>query len=201
MKTNQNRINSPMGLRICLYVMLLAFGSCSSCKKDQPPPDPVSTLPPQTQTGANTFGAMVDGVPFIPERGTGFGSGPAVSGGYRDNLQNYIYRNNVWINAGNSTQGMTIWLRNVGSVGVYQLNFDTAPKPQAFYPENYISVSKNGATEFYTTTNTYAGTVEVTRADTINKIVSGRFSFTGLDRTTGKTIQVTNGRFDCKTGL
>src|SRR5262245_19748152 len=40
-----------------------------SCKKD------VTELPPATQTGANTFGAMVDGKMWIPQR-----FGPITSG-------------------------------------------------------------------------------------------------------------------------
>ena len=49
--------------------------------------------------------------------------------------------------------------------------------------------------ENYMTTTTYTGSVEVTRADSVNRIVSGRFSFTAVS-STGKTIKVTDGRFD-----
>ena len=45
------------------------------------------------------------------------------------------------------------------------------------------------------TTITYTGSVEVTRADRTNLILSGHFSFTGVS-SARKTIKVTDGRFD-----
>jgi hypothetical protein len=50
--------------------------------------------------------------------------------------------------------------------------------------------------DFYMTNTIYTGSVEITRADPTNLILSGRFSFTGFDISTGKTINVTDGRFD-----
>jgi len=38
-----------------------------SCKKN----DPVSALPPETQTGANTFGCLVNGQPWTPQGNDG----------------------------------------------------------------------------------------------------------------------------------
>ena len=58
------------------------------------------------------------------------------------------------------------------------------------------SESRNNPTYLGKMSNTtYTGSVEVTRADSVNRIVSGRFSFTAVS-STGKTIKVTDGRFD-----
>ena len=189
--------------RLSCYILLLAFTSCKSCKKT-PPPTPLETLPIETQTGAGTFGALIDGQPWLPIR-TNYAASWPRTGGYISDLSSYLYKNNVWIEVGAPNQGFTIWLRNVDKVGTYPLNFDTAPKPQIFYPQNYASFIKTDTyrtiDEFYTTTSTVTGSVEITKADTTNNIVAGRFSFDAIDRATGKTIKVTNGRFDCKTGL
>jgi hypothetical protein len=49
----------------------MLFNTTTSCDKndDDSPQDPVSQLPPATMTGANTFGALLDGEPFIPSGG------------------------------------------------------------------------------------------------------------------------------------
>ena len=194
MKKTQNRIISPhAGWRLCLYVMLVMFASCKSCKKE------INLLPDETQTGANTFGCLVDGKAWIPTGSGAIGSKPIV-GGYRSALPP-VYSNstNVWILTSRDSERISLYARNVDRIGAYPLNFDTGPAPQELYPQNYASCSTNSG--FYTTTTIHTGVVEITRADTVSSIVSGRFSFTGLDRTTNKTIQVTDGRFDCKTGL
>lgn len=48
---------------LLLLPILLGLLSCN--KDDDRPTDPVDLLPPITQTGAGTFGALVDGKPFI----------------------------------------------------------------------------------------------------------------------------------------
>ncbi len=53
-----------------LFILLLAItvNVCSS-NDDDSPQDPVAQLPPATQTGENTFGALLDGEAFIPGGG------------------------------------------------------------------------------------------------------------------------------------
>ena len=180
--------------RLSCYILLLAFTSCSSCKKE------VDALPPETQTGANTFGCLIDGKAYIPQKNSGFGAVDPVRAGYLTALPPVFFNNtNVLVITRGGGASFTIFLRNVNKIGAYPLNFDTSPYPQESYPQNYASCSTSSG--FYTTTTIHTGVVEITRADTIGGFVSGRFSFTGLDRTTNKTIQVTEGRFDCKTGL
>jgi hypothetical protein len=50
----------------------------------------------------------------------------------------------------------------------------------------------------YMTSSMHTGKVQFTRIDTINRIVSGTFEFSAIDKNTGKTIKVTDGRFDIK---
>ena len=195
MKKTQNRIISPhAGWRLCLYVMLVMFASCSACKKTG-----VDALPPETQEGKNTFGCLVDGKAWIPNGGSGWAASRPISGGYRSALPP-VYSNatNVWLNTYKDNETISFYVRNVNMIGTYPLNFDTQPKPASLYPQNYggMDIRLNSFDEEnYITTRVYTGSVEITRADSVNRIVSGRFSFTGVS-STGKTIKVTDGRFD-----
>ena len=193
MKKTQNRIISPhAGWRLCLYVMLVMFASCSACKKTG-----VDALPPETQEGKNTFGCLVDGKAWIPTGTGAIGSRPIV-GGYISALPP-VYSNdtNVSLLISRDNERILFYVRNVDRVGTYPLNFDTQPEPASLYPQNYggfISYYTGGGDSYMTTTN-YTGSVEITKADRSNTILSGRFSFTGVS-STGKIIKVTDGRFD-----
>ncbi len=54
-----------------------------------------------------------------------------------------------------------------------------------------------GSNEYYTDA-AHPGTVTLTRIDTVAKIASGTFQFTALDYQSGKTVTVTDGRFDVR---
>ncbi|GAB2858733.1 Riean_0653 family protein [Hymenobacter ruber] len=50
-------------------LLLAALLGLSQCKKKDP--DPASQLPPATQTGANTFGCLVNGQAYTPKGNNG----------------------------------------------------------------------------------------------------------------------------------
>jgi hypothetical protein len=52
-----------------LLFLALTINSCANNDDDNGLVGPISQLPPATQTGANTFGALLDGEPFIPSGG------------------------------------------------------------------------------------------------------------------------------------
>ena len=53
-----------------LILLLLTTFTLSCCNKDDDKPqNPVDQLPPATQTGAGTFGCLVNGVPFVDNSG------------------------------------------------------------------------------------------------------------------------------------
>lgn len=47
----------------------MGLGVLFCCCDDDQPTTPVDQLPPETQSGANTFGALLAGKPFIPSGG------------------------------------------------------------------------------------------------------------------------------------
>ena len=52
---------------LLIFTIVLAL---SCCNNDDNPQNPIDQLPPMTTTGANTFGALLDGEPFLPSGGT-----------------------------------------------------------------------------------------------------------------------------------
>ena len=60
--------------------ILLLFLALASCSKDSVKQDPAAQLPPETQTGANTFGVTINGKVYIPRDPTGVNVGPSGRG-------------------------------------------------------------------------------------------------------------------------
>ncbi len=54
---------------LLILVTMLTLTACNN-DDDNTPTNPIDQLPPATQTGENTFGALLDGEPFIPSGGT-----------------------------------------------------------------------------------------------------------------------------------
>jgi hypothetical protein len=48
-----------------LLLLVTTFSLCCCDKDDDKPQNPVSQLPPETQVGANTFGCLINGEPFV----------------------------------------------------------------------------------------------------------------------------------------
>ncbi|HEY6062310.1 MAG TPA: DUF6252 family protein [Chitinophagaceae bacterium] len=168
----------------CFSIALL-----SSCKKD------VSELPAATQTGANTFGAKVNGVFWTPQ---GFGAFPA-----NDILEARMSGHDITINARNFSASpneteFQLTIFNVTAPGVYLLNTDvTHPNGAASY--GYYVKRKFTPDNEWLTSSTYTGRVTISRIDDVNMIVSGTFEFNALNiYNAPEPITVTEGRFDVK---
>ena len=168
---------------------LLFITSLISCKKD------IDELPEGTQTGANTFGARINGKFWMPQ---GFGVVPTTP-----ILEaNYAGSNSIRINARNfgsspTETEMEIILFNVTGPGTYLLNQNTSKYPN--YSSSYAYYVERRFTPKYEwiTSATHTGKVEVTRYDMAAKVISGTFEFTAKERSDATSpLSVTEGRFD-----
>lgn len=163
-----------------------------SCKKE------VSELPAATQTGANTFGAKVNGKLWVPQ---GFGVAPTAP------LLQARYggpERSVFIQARNFSgepleTEFEIYLQNVRTPGTYLLNANTDKYPAhagnyAYYVERKITPLNE-----WITSAQYTGQVNVSRMDTVANVISGTFEFTAANMSgAGQPLTVTEGRFDVK---
>jgi len=158
----------------------------NSCKKNG-----VNSLPPATQVGANTFGCLVGGKAWVPT-GNGVGT-PAIAGGITKDPQD---RFELYIRTYKQNEKMVIYIKPPISIGNNYIDRTTIVFPSAVYPESYC-LYNNSVSDFITN-NIYTGVVNISRFDTIQKIVSGTFSFKAVNQAANESIIVESGRFDIK---
>ena len=169
---------------------------CSKCKTDPTPADPTSQLPPATQTGADTFGCLLNGRPWTPRGNAGVPNyvvtyDPSYHGGNLD-IRTY----NVIANTG-KPQFLGFGGDHINQVGTYSFitppNFPT-PGPRNVY---FSDVSKSAPCNDYSYNpgTTTSGELVITRLDAKLGIISGTFHFT-LAQPGCDTLRFTQGRFD-----
>ena len=77
----------------------------------------------------------------------------------------------------------TFLLNSVNEGQYYAYQAGTTPPPYTFY---------------FTSTNSYAGTLKIFAFDTIKRSIAGTFSFTGFNSASNATISINNGQFSLK---
>jgi hypothetical protein len=168
---------------IITFLFITTFLTC--CNKDGNPTttNPVDQLPPATQTGANTFGCLLDGQVFKP--GLTNNSYNCfyqfVDGSYYFSLQaNRRDSNNNLVRLGCSTQRLQIFEGQI-----YQLKERIDGNANGKYFFNL---------DFVYTTSTEVGELKITKLDFTNNIVSGTFWYDVRDNQ-GVVHQIRDGRF------
>jgi hypothetical protein len=184
--------------RFYIYALVICYTILSiSCKKNNntaTDPNNIPGLPPATQSGANTFGCLVNGVPWVPQGNDGT---PNLSIDYDPGFNNgtfEIYAKN-FLNASSAT---TLRISIIDS-----LNFVIAPKT-TLVTKNSIAVLQYGklnnciiTSRNSDTTITSSGNIKILIHDKQKRIIAGTFegylSKTGCD-----TLTISKGRFDFK---
>ena len=172
-------------------LLLAALLGLCQCKHSDPgPARPEDQLPPATQTGAHTFGCLLNSQPWTPGGSVGplnyrLIYDPGYAGG---DLEIRAYR---YVESLKDTQYFLITGAPINKTGTYPLDGKIA----GVY---YSSGIKGSCYEYDNTPGlTMSGQLIVSRLDTKQGIVSGTFHFKlwqpGCD-----TIKVTQGRFDYK---
>ncbi|GAB3861236.1 hypothetical protein GCM10028822_40400 [Hymenobacter terrigena] len=177
--------------KLLLYLCLATLTQCSKCKNDPTPADPASQLPPATQTGANTFGCLVNGQAFTPQGNTGTSNfnasyDPTFSGGTLD-----IRAYNCSGDCTNAKRTVLLGGEGINKVGTYLL-VSNGPQSASFFDRSKALPCN----EYDGSGGAYVnGTLIISRLS--GGIVSGTFSFkaaqSGCD-----TLKITQGRFDAK---
>lgn len=178
--------------RLFLSAALLLLTQCSRCKDDpdpQPKLAPAPQLPAETQTGANTFGCLVNGqvwsaspAYFSPTLTAHY---TAVPGQEELTVSASNYRTPI-------RQTIYFRLRGINQVGRFLL---TGGRPR--YVEFADDSPNVTCVEYDTLNSVQAGVIDITRLDRVQRVVAGRFSFT-LRRAGCPDVQATDGRFDLK---
>ncbi|OAV71882.1 hypothetical protein Barb4_00323 [Bacteroidales bacterium Barb4] len=143
-----------------------------------------TSLPPETQSGANTFGCLIDGRLFVREL-------------YLPTSYDYVaYRSEDNV--------LAINIKANGQPESIQI-IDSIVETGTSHPLRFASFEHRTFEKTYGFSTENSGEIYLTRFDTINKVVSGTFSFRAgkselvswRGEYTGDTVMnVTQGRFD-----
>ena len=176
-------------MKALLYSLLLfTLLSVSNCKKSSTTED---QLPPETTTGAMTFGCKIDGKVFVPKDGNG---------------QPGLYAQYVYLGNG-SKEG---WHLNIPVTNWSNSNYPTIgiETDSLFVLENmtynFIKSKVGYASAYYSSGGNQfqmllidTGQLIIKKHDIINHILSGTFFFTATN-SGGAKVNITDGRFDIK---
>jgi hypothetical protein len=176
-------------IRPPLYLALALLTQCSRCKDQDPTPE--QQLPPATQTGANTFGCLVNGKPYLPAGNNGTSNyavlyDPGFNGG---NLDIRTYNK-----AGEKNQRLLLGGEGINQVRTYPLGYAFATGI------SFEDITRSPLCSLHSSrdNDTYCkGTLTITRLDLQAGIISGTFEAT-LARPGCDTVRITQGRFDKK---
>jgi hypothetical protein len=176
----------------CLILIVILNLVLFSCKKHViTPVSQLSLLPPATQTGANTFGCLAQGIAFTPKKG------PSVPGGIdlQCSYSSYGFDINAAADPGNGWLTQIIIVTNsltISQGNSYSLK-DIAPSNAYALDVQSYDNGISGMT--YETRKPSSGMLTITKLDPVNHIVSGTFYFNAIDDF-ADTIKITDGRFD-----
>ncbi len=195
-----NRNPQKMKTIFLKITFLLYIGLLINCTSNN---DPQDQLPPITQIGANTFGAIVDGRVFIPKDKTGY----YAPGGGRPrgiNIFSGVFSN--------SSDYFVIETSNYQDIYIYIYIQKDIPKEILYdfqdSPGVEYSLDEPNYAHIYTVINgdkylsyTNSGSITFTRVNYDEGIYSGTFSvqLKNKDNPTD-IIEITDGRFDIDLG-
>ncbi|WP_026451386.1 DUF6252 family protein [Aequorivita capsosiphonis] len=171
------------------YILLIFLATTISCWQnddDDPPTEPVDQLPPATQTGAGTFGCLLDGEVYLP--------------GNIPNKMDCVYQ---YVNSGYylSLQGS----KRDSNNNIIRISLNTKRKEiQQNETYNLLeNIDENAYGSYFYNLNfsytslVHSGELTITKLDFDNHIVSGTFWFDVKD-SAGVVHEIRDGRFDMR---
>lgn len=181
----------------------LSAMACTDRATENPDPGSNPQLPAITQTGANTFGCKLNGVVFVPNKGSGstVTEHPLTVSGFYDNTDNWSSRVNGW--RGTDVKNMLyiqvyLYKSVVIGKGDYPIGqapiYDDNPPFYSYIKCRAVSPSTGKYKNYGTYDNT--GSIKITHMSTDKFIFSGTFSGKLKDLEGTETVEVTDGRFD-----
>tara|TARA_R110000868_G_scaffold111973_1_gene301881 strand:+ start:1582 stop:2121 length:540 start_codon:yes stop_codon:yes gene_type:complete len=172
-----------------LLIIVIVFTLISCDKDDDKPKTELEKLPQATQTGAQTFGCLIDGKAFLPPK---FGTN-APRAFYQ--LINGSYTLGI---SGSRGGGANLQSINIGCLDMPVITLTTFNLKEFAYGNYFGEYFIGGGITFSgATTSEKPGNLTITRFDPANFIISGTFEFTVLDDN-GVEIKITDGRFDMR---
>jgi hypothetical protein len=181
-----------------MFALVICYTLLSiSCKKNNSTttdPNNVPGLPPATQSGANTFGCLVDGVPWVPQGNDGGTSNLSID--YDSGLDNgsfNIFAKRI-LNFPNTSTSIRLGILDSMNFRTVPINLNVSKTSKGYVNHSIIGSCFLNPYENETKAT---GKILINKHDLTNRIISGTFEAT-LIKTPCDTIKITNGRFDFK---
>ena len=169
---------------LTFYVLITTLTGCSDDTSFAP------SLPPITQTGANTFGCYIDGNLLVPRDGDGTFNSPShgathfVTGtpptDYNSSLTIHDYTGNARL--------LQLYIENVqNGEGLYQIKESNCQDFAGGNPNPSINIycrlkdEQTGENKYYCSIEN-SGNLNITRYDYSNGIISGTFDFNAVNK-------------------
>ena len=173
-----------------LFLVIVGLLIITSCDKNDDQ-IPLEQLPPATQTGAQTFGCLINGKPFIPPL---FGSN-SPRAFYQ--FARGAYTLGISAGKGGGVEMVNIFIGAIDINGLQVGEYSLIERKSGNYFGTYLggAEAEEGWLSIFSTSNGNPGVLNITNFDPEKFIISGTFSFTLIDEN-GEKIQITDGRFD-----
>ena len=156
----------------------------ASCKKT----NVENILPPATQNGSNTMGALVNNAVWNP---IAIGNGSGIIADYQGFLFNILAFSENAVRTGGTSINIT--LSNFNGIGTYNLNNAQSASGNS----GSVTIGVVGVFTEYNTDNSHNGNLIITNWDAAKRIISGTFQFDAVNQNnSADVIHVTSGRFD-----
>ncbi|MFT6709275.1 MAG: hypothetical protein ACJATF_004141 [Flavobacteriales bacterium] len=188
--------------KITIYLLVSLF-LVTACNKDDDRPDHPNPwgLPNATQSGAGTFGCLINGEPWIAEIGLGI-----ISASLRpfdmtyDETDTGIFYNNHW----------SMVVKKILKDSIHDIHDGFVIR--AWFSEEEILINHvdhrlyfslifgddQGINAFYELDTLSPYTFEITKLDTANNICAGIFDFYAISDDSDEVLHFEEGRFDKK---
>lgn len=164
-----------------IFILLLII----SCEKPDTPEDPIDLLPPETHTGANKAGCLVNGKAFLPKGYFVYGNLQCF---YQDGLNFGLTisqkENNIIKGVGISVQNQHLEVGETYTLKEQEQDSNYGDYSIFIYPDIH-----------YTTTNEVTGEIKITYHDFGHRILAGTFWFDAIN-SNGEKVEIRSGRFD-----
>lgn len=178
-------------------LLLITVALCQGCKKDDSLPWPLSALPPATQTGENTFGCLINGEPYVPERKISIPFGRELEAYYDEPNYGGEYDNRFSIRTDNIQSASTASYFSIGLYPVFLSDVYNIDNTDFFSAGATIKIA--GDSKHYVLDTLVFHTITISKLDTAKNIASGTFEM-DMRRVSDSTdiLQIRHGRFDVR---
>ncbi|MBY0478799.1 MAG: hypothetical protein K2Q24_14215 [Chitinophagaceae bacterium] len=181
-------------LLLLAWIIAITTTSGSGCKKNKL--SELEKLPPATQTGAKTFGCLVNGKAWIPAKEDWFSTSALRFYYYTDNGGQFAINAEYQNSPQNRNEAVVMGCDSILSKNIYVLKNNSTNIARVLF-RNTKNFSTCRSVSSMDNDAETTGIIKITKLDLINGIVSGTFEFT-IKKPGCETITITHGRFDAK---